>query len=72
VDEVKRYRVTGLVTISVHVEVEAKSKAAARILATEMPMQQLCNHCADGDDGSWSTGGELDGEPRIETVEEQL
>jgi hypothetical protein len=56
-----RYRVTGSVTISVSVVIEAKSPAEARELARQAPMQSLCGQCAGGDDECWSTGGELDG-----------
>lgn len=67
----KRYAVTGTVTISVHVEVLADTEAQARRLASEMPMQRLCAGCADGDNGeSWCTNGELDGEPKIKEVRE--
>lgn len=65
-----RYAVTGTVTISVHVEVDAENEAEARAKANECPMLQLCHGCAIGDDGVWSTSGELDGEPSIETVRE--
>lgn len=65
----KRYRVQGVVTISCFVTVTAKSKAEARRLAEEASMQQLCNYCASGDEGVWSTSGELDGTPHIEKIE---
>lgn len=56
-----KYRVTGYVTISVHVDVEASSPAEARRLAREAPMRSLCHQCATSEDGAWSTSGELDG-----------
>lgn len=61
-----RYRVSGSVRISVSVIVEASSPSAARELARDAPMQSLCNLCANGEDGSWSTSGELDGEVALE------
>lgn len=60
-----KYRVTGIVTISVSVEVEAPSPTKARTLARAAPMQSLCHQCATGEDGAWSTSGELDGEVTI-------
>lgn len=63
-----KYIVTGVVTISVQVELDADSEAQAREKADDAPMQQLCNYCASGEDGTWSTGGELDGTPQIESV----
>lgn len=65
-----RYAVTGTVTISVLVEVDAKNETEARKKAAVCLMLQLCHGCAIGDDGVWSTSGELDGEPAIEAVRE--
>lgn len=62
-----RYIVTGIVTVSVHVEVDAKSAAEAREKAEEADMQTFCYGCARGEPGVW-TAGELDGEPKIEEV----
>jgi hypothetical protein len=56
-----KYRVTGHVTISVRVEVEANSPAKACMIARGAPMQSLCSQCSHGEDGAWSTSGELDG-----------
>lgn len=56
-----KYRVTGTVTISVSVVVEADSKKEALRLAREAPMQTFCHQCASGEDDAWSTSGELDG-----------
>ena len=62
-----KYRVTGQVTISVSVVVEATSKAQARRFASDAPMQQFCYHCSNGKDGVWCAE-ELDGEPKITGV----
>lgn len=58
-----RYLVTGLVTVSVHTVVEAKTKAQALLLAEERALPSLCHQCAscDGADEGWRTSGELDG-----------
>jgi hypothetical protein len=59
-----RYMVTAAVTISVHTEVDAKSPAAAKRLALERGLVDLCHQCAGGDASEeWVTSGELDGEP---------
>jgi hypothetical protein len=63
-----KYRVTGFVTISVTVDVDASSEAEARERARAASMQTFCHQCADGDPDAWSTSGELDGTPTIETV----
>ncbi len=60
--DLKKYRVTGEVTISVSVVVEAGSVREAKRLALEAPMMSLCHQCASGDADAWSTSGELDGE----------
>lgn len=57
-----KYRVTGTVTISVSVVVEATTRAEAQRLARQSPTQTLCHSCSRGDDGCWSTSGEIDGE----------
>lgn len=64
-----KYRVVGQVTISVHVDVEAKNPKEAKALAQEAGMQHLCHACSTGDEGTWCTSGELDGEPEITGVE---
>jgi hypothetical protein len=66
-----KYIVTGTVTISCQVEVEAKSEAEARKLAADAPMLTLCYQCSNGEPGSWNTSGELDGTPTIESVRER-
>lgn len=57
-----RYIVTGVMTISMHVEVDADSPEEARKLAEEAPIVGLCHQCSRGDRDEWSTSGELDGE----------
>lgn len=67
-----KFIVTGEITISVHVEVEAKSVAAARKAAVDMPMMTLCHQCASGAEDypeEWRTSGEFDGEPTNIRVE---
>jgi hypothetical protein len=56
----------GTVTISVSVIVEAKSKTDALRLAGDAPMMSLCYSCSRGEDGTWCTSGELDGEAAID------
>lgn len=56
-----KYRVTGFMTISVSVVVEADSPAKAREAARDAPLQTFCNQCARGSDDEWSTTGDLDG-----------
>lgn len=68
----KKYLVTGLVTISVHTFVEASSSEEAREKALDHPMVGLCHQCAGGkDQEEWVTSGELDGEVEIVNVEVQ-
>lgn len=66
----RRFRVIGTMTISVHAVVEAKDESEARELAEDLGVQSFCYQCSSGDQEEWSTTGELDGEPRIESVEE--
>lgn len=66
-----KYRVQGLMTISVFVVVEADSAEEAREKAEDSAVQSLCNGCASPmDESEWHTSGELDGTPVIEAVEE--
>lgn len=65
-----RYRVCGEMTISVYVEVNAASENEAKRIARQAPIMSLCHQCAQGEDDSWSTSGELDGTVRISGVEE--
>lgn len=72
--DLKRYRVTGEVTISVQTIVMARSEKHARKVAGEASMQQFCNGCAsdpDHEDPEWRTTGELDGTAKIVEVEEE-
>lgn len=64
-----RYLVTGTVTISCFVEVDAESEEQARELANRAGMQTLCGSCSYGEPDTWNTSGELDGTPTIEVVE---
>lgn len=62
----KRYLVTGELTISVCTDVLAASPAQAKNLARQRGIMSLCHQCA-GDDTiteEWVTSGDLDGEPR--------
>lgn len=63
------FRVTGQVTISCYVDIAAETEERAKRLAVDAPMQTFCNSCASGDDGAWSTSGELDGTPTVLSVE---
>ena len=66
-----KFLVTGEVTISCQLEVDAADAAEARRLADDAPMMTLCNSCSRSEDGVWSTSGELDGTPRIREVRQQ-
>ena len=66
----KRYRVSGQVTISISVEVDARSKKHARALAEECSLASVHHSTSEGPEGEWVTSGELDGEPKITEVEE--
>lgn len=61
--EKKMYRVSGVMTISVFVDVEAESEEEAKALSEDCGVMHLCHSCADGHEGEWSTSGELDGAP---------
>ena len=58
----KRYSVSGVITISVHTEVEACSPEEARRIATEEHgIMSLCHQCAKGSPTEeWVTSGEFD------------
>lgn len=60
-----KFVVTGEMTISCQIEVEASTAAAARKIATSAGVMSLCAGCSDGEEGCWSTSGELDGVPTI-------
>lgn len=64
-----KYYVYGLVTISCFCEVEADSEQDARQAASDLNMATLChNACSDDPTDAW-TIDELDGTPKIESVE---
>lgn len=64
-----KYMVTGEITISVHIDVEADSEEAARNIAKKSGNMSLCGACSYGEEGAWSTSGELDGEVSITGIE---
>lgn len=67
----KKYTVSGVVTISVHTDVEARSPSEAKRIACGRGMVALCARCAEGEPSEeWVTSGELDGEPDRLEVEE--
>lgn len=67
----KKYVASGEITISVSTTVKATSVTQAKRLAAEQPMQSLCGQCGHPDyDNEWGTSGELDGEVKITSAEE--
>lgn len=60
-----KFRVSGTLTISVYIDVEAEDEDAAKEVARQEGVQGLCWQCARGEEGVWCTSGELDGEPEI-------
>lgn len=50
-------------TISLHVEVKASTLEEAVEKAQGASTMSLCYQCSRGDDGEWSTSGELDCDP---------
>jgi hypothetical protein len=60
-----KFLVTGEVTISCMIEVEAPTAKAARKIAADAGMMSLCASCSEGDEDCWSTNGEIDGVPTI-------
>jgi hypothetical protein len=58
----RRYSVGGVITISVHTEVEAASPEEAREIAiNDRGIMSLCHQCASGDPSlEWVTSGEFD------------
>ncbi len=60
-----KFRVVGLVTISMSTLVEADTEKEAVEEAKQRQIMSLCHQCASGDDDGyeWVTSGELDGEP---------
>lgn len=73
VEAVKKFRVCGVITISVYTEVEAETPEEARKLAEEQPVMTLCHYCVSGEpDREWVTNGELDGTPAPDSHETEL
>lgn len=63
-----KWLVSGVITISVHTEVEAETQSAAEEIALAQPVMSLCHQCATGTPkDEWVTSGELDGD--IEVIE---
>ena len=61
--EVRRYALSADVTVSLTIEVQAKTEKEAIRLAQEASMQSLCWSCASSEEGGvWRLSGELDGE----------
>lgn len=50
-------------TISLHIDVEAKSLHAAIRKAQKASVVGLCWQCAQAPEGEWSTSGEIDCDP---------
>lgn len=70
--DMKTYRVTAGVTISITTLVKALNASDARAIACDRPMLRLCHQCANGEDQvEWVTSGELDGDPVDLVVEEE-
>ncbi len=66
----RTYRVNGLVTISISTLVNAKSAEDAIRIATNRSMCAIYESGSDETE-EWVTSGELDGEPRGLTAEEE-
>ena len=68
-----KFRVVGLVTISMSTLVEAATEAEAIEIANDRTIMSLCHQCASGedDDQEWVTSGELDGTPHDLVAEDQ-
>ena len=66
------YDVIAYMTITVHTRVCANSASEARVRAANRHPVDLCLHCGGDDElaEAWCPAGGLDGEPRIERVEE--
>lgn len=59
------YTLTTEITISLSTKVRARSLKEAIANAQERGVQGLCHQCSTGTpDTSWSTSGELDGDPQ--------
>lgn len=63
---IKRYLVTGDLTIYVYTEVLASSPAEAKKIAAQRCVVSLCNQCGSDEtiEEEWVTNGTLDGEPK--------
>lgn len=67
----KTFRINAFVTISIHTEVEAKTKSSALKIAKDRALVGLCASCGSGNpEDEWCTCGELDGEPQNIEIEE--
>jgi len=55
-------------TISLSIEVEAASLTEAVEKAKNSPTMSFCHQCAKGEEGCWSTSGELDTDPSSATL----
>lgn len=58
-----KYYFTVEATITMSVDIEAPTLAAAVKKAQAAPMQGLCHQCAEGERGEWNTSGEFDADP---------
>jgi hypothetical protein len=68
--DVRWYRVSGTITISVFTDVLARGEHEAAELAELNPVMSLCHQCAGGEEKKeWVTSGELDGEPEVHDAE---
>jgi hypothetical protein len=66
-----KYIVSGTITISALIEVEADNEQEAREKAEDSPVISLCHYCADkSPDCEWVTSGDLDGTPVIDCVKQ--
>lgn len=64
-----KFRVSGTITISVNLDVEADSLNAATKIAEEADLPTLCHQCGGPQDtGIWSTCGEFDGQVEIKKI----
>lgn len=71
-----KYRVNGMVTISIWCEVEAESPEDAKLVAMEQATPQgFCHQCSGPRHpqlDTWYTSGELDGTPELIDEEPEL
>lgn len=59
----KKYTFVIEATISMNIEVSADSLLDAAKKAQSASVMSLCHQCAQGENGSWNTSGELDCDP---------